>query len=96
VTLHWQRFEVTGSLEIGERTEASALSDNPGDPLGDPRILLPGTYEVLFSLGAASVVENPGPGGIGSFGGRYYVVETGEPVVVRSDLGHFTPSEQAS
>jgi hypothetical protein len=86
---------MTGSLEIGERTEASALTDNPGDPLGDPRILLPGRYEVIFALQAARVVENPGPTGIGSFSGRYYVVETGEPVVVRSDLGRFTPSEKA-
>lgn len=88
---NWRGWDQKGTFEVTEQAEGWALTDDPSDPLGDPRTLLPGTYDVIQELQAAPITSDAESRGIGSFGGSYYTVEAGEPVVVSSRSGSFTP-----
>jgi hypothetical protein len=51
-------------------------------------------YDVTQQWQATPITSDPDPRGAGSFGGSYYTVDTGEPVIVSSRSGAFTPDEE--
>jgi len=94
MAINWRSWPQKGTFEVTAEVEGWALNrDNPGDPLGEARKLLPGAYTVTHELQASSITNEPDRGGVGSVGGHYYVVDPGESVVVPSRSGTFTPDE---
>lgn len=90
---NWRAWDQKGTFEVTQKVEGWVRTDDPGEPLGDPRTLLPGTYTVTQESQATPITSNTEPRGIGSFGGSYYTVDIGEPVIVSSRSGSFTPEQ---
>ena len=84
MSLDWQTFDASGKFKVSDRVQGSLKTADPGNPLGEDRNVLPGSYPVLEGL-QATVVENQA----GSFDGRYYTIDAGEPIVVPSNVGEF-------
>lgn len=88
---NWQGWPQKGKFEVTAQAQAWAYTGDPGAPLGEERRLLPGTYTVTQEWRASPITNDPDRAGVGSFGGSYYTVDTGELVLVPSRKGSFTP-----
>jgi hypothetical protein len=94
VAIIWRSSDQAGTFEVTEDVEARALKDDPRDPLGELRTLLPGTYAVTQEWEASPVARDAGGSrNLGSFGGRYYIVDVGELLIVPAHCGSFTPEQ---
>ena len=89
MTHDWQAFDASGKFKVTDRVQGSLKTDDPGNPLGEDRNVLPGSYPVLEGLQATAV-----EGQSGSFDGRYYTIDAGEPIVVASNVGEFSPDTE--